>query len=202
MDLQMPDMDGIETARRIRQWENGGRHTYIVALTASYLPEKGQELFEAGIDNYISKPFELEHIQRLLKYSISARPGIPYQPAILEQKSGSTEVLNIEKGIEQVGGDRETYRELLSDFIRELPERLKKIQCFYTRNDFDGLSRAAHNLNGIAANLGALQLSDYARKLDKQSDDGYTESMNDLLRELETIGSKLLEVSNNFLATA
>ena len=57
MDLQMPVMDGIEASRRIREWENGGRKTFIVALTASYLPEKGHVLFEAGIDNYISKPF-------------------------------------------------------------------------------------------------------------------------------------------------
>src|SRR5215207_4089087 len=68
MDLQMPVMDGIEASRRIREWENGGQHTFIVALTASYLPEKGEILFEAGIDNYISKPFELKHIEQLLKY--------------------------------------------------------------------------------------------------------------------------------------
>ena len=202
MDLQMPGMDGVETSRRIREWEYGGRHTYIVALTASYLPEKGQELFEAGIDNYVSKPFELEHIQRILKYSISARTAIPYQPIILEQEASANEVLDIEKGIEQVGGDRETYRELLSDFVRELPDRLKTIQCFFVKKDFVELSRAAHNLNGVAANLGALQLSDYARKLDKQSNDGYTESITDLLREIQIVGSKLLETSNNFLATA
>ncbi len=76
MDLQMPVMDGIEASRRIREWENGGKHTFIVALTASYLPEKGHILFEAGIDNYISKPFELEHIQRLLKYSLTPRVPI------------------------------------------------------------------------------------------------------------------------------
>jgi two-component system sensor histidine kinase BarA len=201
MDLQMPDMDGIETSHRIREWENGGRHTYIVALTASYLPEKGQELFEAGIDNYISKPFELEHIQRLLKYSIHARRDISDQPILLEPKMFSDKILDIEKGIEQVGGDRETYKELLSDFVQELPDRLKFMQCSFAKKDFEKLSRAAHNLNGIAANLGALQLSDYARKLDKQSNDGYTESLADLLREIQFIGSKLLETSNNFLAT-
>lgn len=68
MDLQMPIMDGIEASQRIREWENGGQHTFIVALTASYLPEEGHRLFEAGIDNYISKPFELKHIERMLKY--------------------------------------------------------------------------------------------------------------------------------------
>jgi CheY-like chemotaxis protein len=73
MDLHMPVMDGMEASRCIRAWENGGQHTFIVALTASYLPDEGQKLFDAGIDNYIAKPFELEHIQRMLKYSANAR---------------------------------------------------------------------------------------------------------------------------------
>jgi two-component system, sensor histidine kinase and response regulator len=68
MDLQMPVMGGIEASQRIREWENGAGHTFIVALTASYLPEEGHRLFEAGIDNYISKPFDLKHIGRMLKY--------------------------------------------------------------------------------------------------------------------------------------
>ncbi|HLO13473.1 MAG TPA: response regulator [Anaerolineales bacterium] len=197
MDLQMPDMDGIETSRRIREWENGGWHTFIVALTASYLPEIGETLFEAGIDNYVSKPFEVEHIQQLLKYARSTSP----KPSLARtRQSASDEVLDIQKGIEQVGGDPETYRELLSDFIRELPERINIIQNFFASKDLAGLSRAAHNLNGVAANLGALQLSEYARKLDKQSNDGYTDSIDDLLREIQLIGSKLLETSNNFLS--
>lgn len=201
MDLQMPEMDGIESTHRIRQWENGGQHTFIVALTASYLPEKGQALFEAGIDNYISKPFELEHIQRLLDYSIKAGLTTRLNPfAIPEGQLPSEVILDINKGIEQVGGDVDTYRELLGDFIAELPKRLQTVEQFFTGGDFVGLSRAAHNLNGIAANLGALQLSEYARKLDKQSSEGYTESVHHLLQEIQLIVSKLLEISNNFLA--
>src|SRR5512133_829621 len=73
MDLQMPTMDGVEASRRIRQWENGGLHTFIVALTASYLPEEGHLLFDSGIDNYISKPFDFEHIKRILSL-ISKNP--------------------------------------------------------------------------------------------------------------------------------
>jgi two-component system, sensor histidine kinase and response regulator len=199
MDLQMPVMDGIEASRRIREWENGGRHTFIVALTASYLPEKGHILFEAGIDNYISKPFELEHIQRLLKYSLSPRSITTDQRPALDSESPK-QVLDIQKGIEQVGGDLETYRELLSDFIEGLPERLQIIQHFFARMDLVGLARAAHNLTGVAASLGALQLSEYARRLDVQSIDGYTEPIDDLLREIQLTGSKLLETSNNFLA--
>jgi CheY-like chemotaxis protein len=72
MDLNMPDMDGIEASRQIRAWEKGDSHTFIVALTASYLPEIGEALFDAGMDNYISKPLEVAQVQRLLKYSSPA----------------------------------------------------------------------------------------------------------------------------------
>jgi CheY-like chemotaxis protein len=72
MDLHMPEMDGIEASRSIRAWEKGGSHTFIVALTASYLPEIGESLFDAGMDNYISKPLDVAQVQRLLKYSIPA----------------------------------------------------------------------------------------------------------------------------------
>jgi CheY-like chemotaxis protein len=200
MDLQMPVMDGVEASRCIRSWENGGQHTFIVALTASYLPEEGPLLFEAGIDNYISKPFEIEQIQRLLKYAFQTRQkDAEDQPKIVGQPLLAEKVLDIQKGIIQVGGDAETYKELLSDFIEELPKRLQTVQQFYAAKDLVELSRAAHNLNGIAANLGALQLSVYARKLDKQSVAGYTESLGPLMQEIQAVVGKLLEVSNNFL---
>lgn len=201
MDLQMPDMDGIETTHLIRQWENDDQHTFVVALTASYLPETGPALFEAGIDNYISKPFELEHIQRLLNYSVkvglTADPG---KSVIMKTELPSEEVLDIQKGIEQVGGDLDTYKELLRDFATELPRRLRAMQRLYANMDLAGLSRAAHNLQGVAANLGALQLSECAKKLDKLSGEVYTESIAQLLQEIQLIVGKILEISNNFLA--
>jgi CheY-like chemotaxis protein len=201
MDLQMPVMDGIEASRRIREWENGGQHTFIVALTASYLPEKGHILFEAGIDNYVSKPFEIEHIHQLLKYSFRSRLAVDSgQAIILKQEAPSEKVLDIEKGIVQVGGDENMYRELLADFIQGLPVRLQSIQRYFEKRDLVELSRAAHNLGGIAANLGAAQLSVCARKLDKQSVEGYTESIDPLVQEIQLGVRKLLETSSNFLA--
>jgi CheY-like chemotaxis protein len=201
MDLQMPVMDGIEASRRIRAWENGGHHTFIVALTASYLPEQGQLLFEAGIDNYISKPFELEQVQRLLKYGFQARiENDVNQPEILGKEVQSKKVLDTQKGIIQVGGDEDTYRELLEDFIDGLPRRLRTIQDLFASKDLVELSRAAHNLQGIAANLGAAELSACVRKLDRQSVEGYTEAFVSLIQEFQLTVIRLLEASNNFLA--
>lgn len=201
MDLQMPVMDGIEASYRMRQWENGGQHTFIVALTASYLPEQGHVLFEAGIDNYISKPFEMEQVQRLLKYGFQARANDEtVQPKILESERRTEKVLDFQKGIVQVGGDENTYRELLSDFIEELPKRLRAIQKYFSEKDLVELSRTAHNLSGIAASLGASQLSHCAKELDKHSVEGYTESLDPLIQEIQLGVDRLLGFSNNFLA--
>jgi CheY-like chemotaxis protein len=200
MDLQMPVMDGVEASSRIRQWENGGQHTFIVALTASYLPEQGHVLFDAGIDNYIAKPFEIEQVQRLLKYGFQARAKEAVQPKPLESELSPEKLLDVQKGIVQVGGDENMYRELLSDFMQGLPKRLRAMQNFYVEKDLVGLSRAAHNLSGVAATLGASQLSDCAKKLDKQSVEGYTESLHGLIQEIQLVVERLLEFTNNFLA--
>jgi HPt (histidine-containing phosphotransfer) domain-containing protein len=99
-----------------------------------------------------------------------------------------------------MGGDEEIYRELLADFIQGLPEKLKKLQQCCIEGDFEGLSRAAHNLKGVSLNLGALQLSDYARRLEKQADEGYTFPVENLVTELKEISGKLTQNATNFLA--
>ncbi len=109
MDLQMPIMDGVESSRKIREWESGGVSTFIVALTASYLPERGEKLFEAGIDNYIPKPFELHHIQRMLKYRSDAilASTLNLGPLQIDEISVS-DVPDFQQEIKRADGDVET----------------------------------------------------------------------------------------------
>ena len=173
--------------------------TFIVALTASYLPEQGQELFEAGIDNYISKPFDLEHVRRMLKYRSDA---ILHTNAdvIPTEEISIAEVLDFQKGVKRVGGDIDTYWELFADFMQELPEKTDRLQNYFELGNLDELSRAAHNLKGVAANLGILQLSEYADKLDKQSGQGYTQQIDESLQKIKAIGSKLETIAQIFLA--
>lgn len=204
MDLQMPVMDGIAASRKIREWESGNRQTFIVALTASYLPEKGQELFEAGIDNYISKPFELEHVHRMLNYRSEAIRSLSHRADESVAPAGEMsigEILDIQKGIRSVGGDAETYWELFKDFVEELPEKLGVFERCFAAGDLQGLSRAAHNLRGVSANLGALQLSEHAERLEKQGSEGYTPSLTeDSFKEFMAVGRKLQEVARIFLS--
>ena len=200
MDLQMPLMDGFEASRKIREWENGGVRTYIVALTASYMPEEGQRLFEAGIDNYIAKPFEVDHVQKLL--SIIARsdhfkPAVPHFEVVDFPPNGG--VLDIQKGLQQFGGDIKTYRELLKDFIQELPGRVSTLEQSLQEKDMGLLAREAHNLKGVSSSLGALQLSGYASKLDKQSNEGYTDQNQTLMLDIKRASTALEKIATDFL---
>jgi CheY-like chemotaxis protein len=65
MDCQMPDLDGYQTTRRIREME-GDRHTPIIALTASVLPEDRQRCLDAGMDDYLSKPIGMQALLEAL----------------------------------------------------------------------------------------------------------------------------------------
>lgn len=200
MDLQMPIMDGFEASRQIREWENGGVRTYIVALTASYMPEEGQRLFEAGIDNYISKPFEVEHIQKLLNVIARADHSTPavehFEVVDFPPNDG---ILDIQQGLHQFSGDLKTYRELLSDFIQELPGRIGTLEQLLADGDMAQLSREAHNLKGVSSNFGALQLSVNAGKLDKQCNEDYTDQVQTLILETKRAGIALQNTATDFL---
>lgn len=200
MDLQMPFMDGLETSRRIREWENGDLHTYIVALTASYQPERGTLMFEAGIDNYISKPFEVEHVRQLLGILSRSeqQPTIQNSPMV-GVRPGPAPVLDIRIGTQIVGGDQQTYKELLKDFIHGLPNRVELLERLLEEKDFSSLAREAHNLKGVSSSLGAWEISQFADKLDMQSNEGYTDQNRALILDLRRAESSLQRVANDFL---
>jgi two-component system, sensor histidine kinase and response regulator len=204
MDLQMPVMDGIEASRRIRAHENGGRNSYIVALTASFLPERGQELFEAGIDNYIAKPFDVSHLRQMLSYGLDyrkARNAMLTRSTAAESIGSTSHDLDIAAGLKLVGGDEETYRELLADFVEKLPEQNKSIERCLAEKDLEGLARIAHNIRGVSSNLGALQLYEYAGRLENGAGEGYTGGiLEDSVQKFREALRKFMLVASEFLA--
>ena len=210
MDLQMPEMDGMETSRRIRALEKEeGRQSYIVALTASFLPEKGNELFEAGIDNYIAKPFDVEHLRQMLEHGLDFHMKDDMQEST-QKESGNNSGSGVqspselsfdpELGTKRVGGDGEVFREFISDFMDELPDKIDVMKEFLAKGDMDGLSRAAHNFKGVSSNLGILQLSQHAGKLENSAGEGYTESISLELETFEVLAEKFLREASKFLS--
>ena len=205
MDLQMPHMDGIETSRRIRKFAGKDNYPYIVALTASYLPEKGRELFESGIDNYLAKPFDIQQLHRIIHYGMGHRA----KESVVDSSANTSgaeptnqPVFDPVAGIKMVGGDEGLYRDLLADFARRLPEKIGKFWMYLEERDINGLSRAAHTLKGVSLNLGALQLYEYAGKLENCTGERYTASaiLEGDIRALGAAAARFLLKASEFLS--
>jgi HPt (histidine-containing phosphotransfer) domain-containing protein len=102
-------------------------------------------------------------------------------------------------GIHRVGGEPETYNDLLSDFVRGLPKRLESMEEYLLERNMDAFSRDAHNLKGVSSNLGAMELAEFADTLDKQSNEGYTPLIEGSFLELKKAEKNLLRTANDFL---
>jgi len=106
MDIQMPEMDGIETTRRIRVREHDDQHQVIIAVTAEGPGGDRMECLRAGMDDYLAKPVEIDRLDSLLEKYIGTAtliPGVPQElPA--PQASQEIEMINVAAALPRFGG--------------------------------------------------------------------------------------------------
>ena len=166
MDVQMPDMDGIETTRAIRSRERGGHHrTPIVAFTAHAMKEDRERCLAAGMDAYLSKPVETSTLLEALERAagVSREPRAVSQDSAVPSAVGesnnaasrATEPAQITALRRIVGGDEKLLREVVHVFLEDSPAKLSALAVALAAQDASALAIAAHGLKGSAAALGA-----------------------------------------------
>ena len=170
MDLQMPIMDGITATQKIREWETL-QHTPIIALTANAMTGDRERCEAAGMDDYLTKPIEVERLRSTLsKYGL-ALPENAAPPA--ETKSGSTGNLrppiDLRALNELIDGDHEFARDLAATFIESGEQQLAEMQFAAARGDRETLASAAHKLKGACANIHAQSLQAMVHRLEIDS---------------------------------
>ncbi|MDH5637601.1 MAG: response regulator [Nitrospinota bacterium] len=192
MDIQMPGIDGYETARLIRK-DHRCSVVPIVAMTAYTLPEEQLKITAAGMDDYLPKPMDQEQVFLCLtKWLKLPTPNTSLQ---LENNSGAVapppqeEVLNVREGLRRVMGNPTLYTKLLREFKVEYGASADKMEKLITEGDMETATRLVHSIKGVSANLGMRGVSLAAAGLEGRfrSGDGVSADMEKFKNAMEAL---------------
>ncbi|HXF92887.1 MAG TPA: response regulator [Nitrospiraceae bacterium] len=221
MDVQMPDMDGLEATQRIRAWEasNGpreasraepgaGRSTGlripIITITANAMPGDRDRCLAAGADDYLAKPMKSEDLRAVLERWIpsvgaSEPNGLAHSTMKHSPEDIPLSVFDPRAMLSNIGGDTQLQQELIRLYLTSYQSALDQANKALAGRDPVQLEHAAHSLKGTAANLCARDLVRAAGQVEALSRLGLTEETVRACRELERQASKLATVLTCFL---
>lgn len=188
MDLQMPNMSGIDTAKRIRALDNKNKDIPIIAMTGFDSDKYKQLAKEAGMNDFISKPFSINRISQILEsFASRVEQSETFRTKDLDHPAKSNEepIIDPSVGMTVFHNDLVEYRKFITLFIKEFSDRWEKLNSASNLNDWEFLENEAHNLKGISANLGAKKISAIASMLESLSEKGDDSSIKSTLVELK-----------------
>jgi len=186
MDIQMPEMGGIEATKMIRNLEkNSSRHIRIIAVTAGAMQGDRQNFLEAGMDDYISKPVRInELVQALLKdQSIDYGQNIESE-SVMEVESDAINMQVFHDLEKMSGAHKKTsmIMRLIDNYVKSLSEFQSMITNGIKNQDAYALKMASHSLKSSSGSLGALNLANICTNIEKKIVDGKIAcDLNDLL---------------------
>ena len=184
MDCQMPIMDGYTAVRILRQNEEAsGKHMPVIAMTANAMAGDREKCLRAGMDDYMSKPLNRALMEQTLRKwlpagaksrgeTAAAKPTVapilaaPAKSAAPPVAAPSGAVLDTEviRDLLDVMGDE--FTDLVRVYLEDTPKSLASLEQAAARGDIEGLIAPSHSLKSTSANLGALSLSELAKRLE------------------------------------
>ena len=198
MDCHMPEMDGFEATACFRQREQASdaqRRTPIIALTANALPGDRERCLEAGMDDYMSKPFTqqqlAEKLQQWLRHACPGDQKRPQEEPV--EVPGAHEEEAVELDPQPLNAIRALQRpgvpdvlgRVIARYLQQSPELLQSLRTSLAAQDADGVRRATHSLKSSSANLGAHTLAGLCKELEHKGRSNSLEGAAALAREVE-----------------
>jgi len=190
MDVMMPELDGLEATRRIVERWPRGRRPRIVALTASAMREDRERCLAAGMDEYLSKPIDLQALAETLHRTTRQKPGGP-RPVEAPSLPMIDELWRLDP--------QETIH-LVESFLVHLDLQLESLREAVEQGNTATIERVAHSLRGACATLGLPRLPDSLGDLIRRVRKGETERAGATLEAVAQDAAREREMLRNLLA--
>lgn len=193
MDLEMPQMDGVDATRVIRAGEEatGDKRIPIIGLTGNLSKEEQKRCERAGMDGYLTKPLEDVALLRALRASFPVEAVPPPKPAIAPE-------VRMVHSLARNLGSQEDFQLIAGLFSKRYPVQLKQLSKSISDRDPKRLKRVLNGLRGNLMNFGALEAAKAARQLEVLVKDKRWDAAEDAVEELAACCHCLEETLGNF----
>jgi HPt (histidine-containing phosphotransfer) domain-containing protein len=174
MDCQMPEMDGYQATGEIRNPNSKviDHKVPVIALTAHATQGARAKCLDAGMDDYMTKPFNPDQLADMLAKWLPEQPFYHQDKSFLpEMDQPGEKILNWTGFLDRILGDKVLAKEIFNEFLDETAKRIEKIYRAIDDGDIREASQEAHTLKGACANVGAVGLQDIAHKIELSIND-------------------------------
>ena len=169
MDIQMPDMDGLEATRRIIERHPRDRRPRIIAMTANALRGDRERFLAAGMDSYLSKPIDISGLSVALQHVPEAKKAAARGVQSVRATLDEVQLDNLR----EVSGENGTLLvEVTDHFIADIPVGVASLEAFAANGDSVGLGQAAHRMASTALACGATRVAEACRELEQAAANG------------------------------
>ena len=212
LDHMMPKMDGIETLNILKEKKLIAEGTVIIALTANAVVGAKEFYLEAGFDDYLSKPIEIEQLEAMLaKYlpenlTHKQSPGEEPAPVKKENKDKilaklALEGIDVKAGLGYCGGNKEFYIEMLEEYVSSYSTHIADLDAYLSSHNMNDYETLVHSIKSTSKTIGAMEVSELAFELEKASREGNEAFVSEHHGKFSKDYSALKDMLEKFLST-
>lgn len=207
MDVQMPEMDGLQATQMIRsRFSNVKNHDIpVVAMTAHALEGDKDMCLQSGMNDYIAKPIVLEKLIEVLEKWLPDKIQMEKEPLSVTKKtsidtghstlisSGISMVFDYKSFMKRVMDDKELAKTILNSFLDDIPKQIELLKNYLKEDRIKEAERQAHSIKGASANIGGEQLREIAFKIEKLCKEGNIAEVQELIKHMDEKFKELSE---------